>query len=75
MDVKELLGIQVLFSGDDEVDNENIDKCVAASIIVDVFGNTFDGEYLLESLYQFEVDMDEYADVVEVNLMNAGFLL
>ncbi|HBL10172.1 MAG TPA: hypothetical protein DD379_01815 [Cyanobacteria bacterium UBA11162] len=75
MDVKDLIDVQVLFSDDDEADEENIDKCVTASIIVDVFGNTFDGEYLLESFYQLEVDLDEYADIVETNLMSAGFLL
>lgn len=66
-----LLSVQVEFAGNDD-DIENIERCVNASLIVDVFGKTFDGEYLLESLYEIGIGMDVYADTIESNLMLSG---
>ena len=74
MDICDLVSTVVLFSGDDDTDNENIERCVSSSLIVDVFGRTFDGEYLLESLYELGMNMDEYADIVEDNLLTVGLL-
>ena len=66
--VSAALSVVVIFSGNDD-DNETIEQCVNASLIVDVFGRTFNGEYLLENLYEIGVEMDDYADVIEENLM------
>ncbi len=73
MEINDLITVQVIFSGDADTDNENIERCVSASLIVDVFGRTFDGEYLLENLYELGMDMDEYACIVEENLLTVGY--
>ena len=66
----DLLSVQVNFTGDN--DEEVIEQCVNASLIVDVFGNSFDGEQLLEGLYGLGIDLDDYADIIESNLSLIG---
>lgn len=75
MNFLDLLVLQVEFSdSNDGSDEEAIEQCVNASLIVDIFGNNFNGEQLLEGLYELDVDMDDYADIVENNLALFGLI-